>query len=192
MIPDLTPAEIRRFYSKIQLGGCGLHWAGPFNNKGYGRFEFYRNGKRRRVLAHRLACKLFTGEDPGGAVVRHECDTPRCCTPDCLLAGTQADNMRDAAERGRANYTGLLIPQKTRRAAAAERVKADMKTCARCRQGKPLAGFSRHSGNTDGHQGECKDCLLDRNRERRQLERETAPRLSTSGRRQEKREANAA
>jgi hypothetical protein len=188
MIPDLTPAEIRRFYSKIQLSGCGLYWAGPFNNGGYGRFEFYRSGKRRRVLAHRLARKLFTGEDPESAVVRHECDTPLCCTPDCLLTG----NMHDAAERDRANYTGLLIPQKTRRAAAAERVKAGMKTCARCRQGKPLASFSRHSGNTDGHQGECKDCLLDRNRERRRLKRETAPRLAGSARRQEKREANAA
>lgn len=38
-------------------------------------------------------------QDPGRC--RHACDTPACCNPDHLADGTQADNMRDAAERGR-------------------------------------------------------------------------------------------
>jgi len=42
MIPELTPAEVARYYSKIRIDGCGMLWDGPVNNHGYGRFEIYR------------------------------------------------------------------------------------------------------------------------------------------------------
>jgi hypothetical protein len=108
IIPELTRAEVQRFYSKLELGGCGMRWTGPVNNHGYGRFEIYRNGRRIRILAHRLAYKLIMGEDPGRSVVRHQCDTPACCTPDCFLLGTQMDNIHDAIDRGRLDTSGLL------------------------------------------------------------------------------------
>ncbi len=173
MIPDLTPAEIARFYSKLHLVGCGVRWAGgDLNNHGYGRFAIYRDGKRIRILAHRLAYKLAIGDEPGEAVVRHGCDTPPCCTPDCLETGTQAANVYDAVVRDRLNTTGLLIPCSTRLAAARQRLDIGMKRCRRCRQVKSLADFSRHSGTADGRQYECKICRLDRERERRRMKRE--------------------
>ena len=53
---------------------------------------------------HRLVAELTFG-DAAGAVTRHECDQPSCCEATHLLYGSQADNMRDAFERGR-NATG--------------------------------------------------------------------------------------
>ncbi len=67
MIPDLTPAEVARFHGKLHIAGCGVRWAGPVNNHGYGRFEIYRKGKRVRILAHRLAYKVCSPKKPGAA-----------------------------------------------------------------------------------------------------------------------------
>jgi len=157
-IPELTIAELARFRSKLFLGGCGVQWGGPVNNQGYGRFEIYRNGQRVRVLAHRLAYKLATGEDPGAQFVRHGCDTPPCCTPDCLSPGSQTDNMRDAASRGRVDLTGLRAYSDARNARVDERTKAGIKRCSRCRAVKPLAEFSRASRSRDGRAGWCAAC----------------------------------
>lgn len=152
-IPDLTPAEIARFYNKLRIAGCGLRWAGSnLNRAGYGRFEIYRQGKRVRILAHRLAYKLFTGEDPGPDVVlRHGCDTPLCCTLDCLTPGTFLENTRDAVERGR-----LIHPRQ--RAIAADRLATGKKPCTRCGEVKPLEAFSRSSRNLDGRASHCRSC----------------------------------
>lgn len=158
MIPELTPAEIARFYGKIHVGGCGMLWAGPVNNHGYGRFEIYRNGKRVRVLAHRLAYRLSTGEDPGDDRIRHGCDNPPCITPDCLEPGTQADNVRDAVSRGRADTSGLAAFREARIAVAVARIGADEKLCPRCDQTKPMAEFSLSPGNVDGRAYWCKAC----------------------------------
>lgn len=159
MIPDLTPAEIARFYSKMRLAGCGILWIGPVNNHGYGRFEFYRSGKRLRVLAHRLSYFLATGEDPGSGKIRHACDTPPCCTPDCLEPGTQADNIHDAVTRGRMDITGLTAFREVRAAEAAARIDADEKPCSRCKQTKPMSEFAINRRNADGRAYWCKACF---------------------------------
>lgn len=157
-IPDLRPAEIERFWSRLRLGGCGVLWDGPVNNHGYGRFEFYRGGRRLRVLAHRLAYKMATGEDPGELVVRHQCDTPACCTPDCFLLGTQADNVQDAIERGRWNSSGLQAGWDARDAGALRHLLDGRKPCSRCKSIKPFSEFHRATRNFDGRAAWCKKC----------------------------------
>jgi hypothetical protein len=87
---------------------------------GYG--EVWVQGKRQ--YAHRTAYEVVYGEIPEGEVVRHQCDNPRCVRPEHLLIGSQADNLRDARERGRASPPPLhhgethLAAKLTHRAAA--------------------------------------------------------------------------
>lgn len=97
---EIDESVLRRFYEKVSLpdeNGCMDWLAGT--GEGYGIFRL--NG--RLVRAHRLAYIVFNGEEiPEGLVVRHTCDRPLCVAPDHLELGTQADNSRDAWERGRA------------------------------------------------------------------------------------------
>jgi len=53
------------------------------------------------VMAHRLAWEYAVGPIPEGMKVLHSCDNPPCCRPDHLFLGTQSDNMKDAAGKGR-------------------------------------------------------------------------------------------
>lgn len=157
-IPELTTTEVARFYSKLRLDGCGVRWGGQVNNNGYGRFEIYRHGKCIRILAHRLAYKLATGDDPGDSVVRHQCDTPPCCTPDCFLLGTQADNLRDAVKRGRVNTSGLQAFRDARDEQVERRIREGRKRCSRCQAVKEFSEFRRISARPDGRDGSCKAC----------------------------------
>lgn len=70
------------------------------NRGGYGATTI----KGRTYALHRLTYANSVGVDItalSGVVVRHTCDNPRCINPDHLIAGTQADNIRDRVERGR-------------------------------------------------------------------------------------------
>ncbi len=88
---------MERFWSKVQRAGDDECWywrAGIV--KGYG--QFWIAGKNH--YAHRVSYLLTHGWMP--ETVRHSCDNPPCCNPAHLIAGTQADNMRDKHDRGRA------------------------------------------------------------------------------------------
>lgn len=93
---------ISHFLSKVDKGApdeC-WPWMGNVNPSGYGTFWF--NSKA--VRAHRLAWKIaFSRNDPipHGLVVMHKCDNTKCCNPRHLVLGTQADNNKDRAEKGR-------------------------------------------------------------------------------------------
>jgi hypothetical protein len=87
-----TPEEVLRHYSHGDDSGC-LLWSGPKNDAGYGTCRY--------GLAHRAAYRVWVGPIPEGLYVLHHCDVPACIEPSHLYVGTQADNMRDMAERGR-------------------------------------------------------------------------------------------
>lgn len=74
--------------------GC-WEWLGNKDRTGYGRFG--RGGR----AAHRFAYRLWNGPIPDGLSVLHRCDNPGCVKPGHLWLGTQSDNLRDMASKGR-------------------------------------------------------------------------------------------
>lgn len=86
-----------RFWAKVQkTDGCWL-FTGAKGGGGYG--VFWLDG--RQIPAHRFAWTEVNGELPPGFILCHHCDNPPCIRPDHIFPGTYADNMRDAAEKGR-------------------------------------------------------------------------------------------
>ena len=92
----MTPLEKLHARTEIDPSGCHI-WRGSRTAGGYGRISF--NG--REMYAHRLAAAEAFGMFDQRLVVLHECDNPPCVNPEHLRLGTQADNIRDMAAKGR-------------------------------------------------------------------------------------------
>lgn len=89
---------IKRFQAKTKPDefGC-LMWIGTKNTTGYGLMRVNNTLYR----AHRLAYIIHHGFIPENLSILHLCDKPSCVLIDHLMAGTHAENMRQAAQRGR-------------------------------------------------------------------------------------------
>jgi hypothetical protein len=100
------PFEVR-LWKKIDRRGpddC-WPWTSRTLSRGYGWLNTGGRGTP-RVAAHRAVWEITNGPIPPGAfhgtsVIRHKCDNSLCCNPAHLEIGTQADNLRDMADRGR-------------------------------------------------------------------------------------------
>jgi hypothetical protein len=88
-----------RFWRKVNKNGengCWI-WTGLKMTSGYGIFGINKSC----IGAHRYSWELHYGKIPDGMSVLHICDIKLCVNPKHLFIGTQADNMRDMANKNR-------------------------------------------------------------------------------------------
>lgn len=99
LLPELR-ARADKFWSQVDRRSrseCWL-WMGKTTEYGYGRFNI-AGGKW--ITASRAAYMLRHGDLEKRTSVLHKCDTPLCCNPFHLYAGTQKQNVQDIYDRGR-------------------------------------------------------------------------------------------
>lgn len=84
---------------KVAPSGC-WEWTGG-KSHGYGQMRVREVWGVRPVYAHRAAAALKYGPLPKDIKVCHRCDNPKCCNPEHLFLGSQADNLKDMASKGR-------------------------------------------------------------------------------------------
>lgn len=89
----------RSFWERVAKGDPDQcwEWQAGRNARDYGIFCRGRD----RLMAHRVALSLATGETPAGMKALHGCDNPPCCNPKHLRWGTTQENRDDRSVRSR-------------------------------------------------------------------------------------------
>jgi hypothetical protein len=125
--------------------GCWL-WLGSLHTNGYGLVGLH--------YAHRLSWLIHRGPIPGRLHVLHRCDTRCCANPEHLFLGTQADNMRDMARKGRSRRGERHVQARLTEAEVAEirasslssrRMSEKYGVCSRHIRGIRQGRFWKHS-----------------------------------------------
>jgi hypothetical protein len=109
--PEHLPALAARLFARVdkngpivrtELGPCWI-WQGARDSRGYGKIYVGSeiDGRARAERCHRVAFLVTQGRWPIPAG-RHRCDNQPCCRPEHIIEGTQAQNLNDMRERGRA------------------------------------------------------------------------------------------
>ena len=126
IIPPFTSQEQAHFWSRVSVGAQVVcwPWTGCVLPKGYGVITFHQ----RSLYAHRVAYSLTFGVSLVDLCVLHTCDNPRCCNPDHLFLGTDADNVADMHGKGRTAVGGML-PQTRLTADDVRAIRVRFATC---------------------------------------------------------------
>ena len=134
----------QRFWPKVDFTGSPIGcwvWLAAKDPNGYGRFQIGTTNKSNVVLAHRFAVGITDRKN--NCVIYHKCDNPPCVNPNHLRVGSQIDNMKDAAQKGRLGGHGWSIKVNGR---------SLCKSCLQVRTHKPIKSCSAsHSDYYKAH-----------------------------------------
>jgi len=96
----MKDSHIAAFWARVKkTDGCWV-WSGGMSGCGYGQMPM----KMRDRKAHRFSWRIHNGPIPRGLFVLHKCDNPPCVNPDHLFLGTNLDNAKDRAQKGRSAF----------------------------------------------------------------------------------------
>ena len=92
-------ARVERFLSNVVVlpgpNPCWIWTGAKFNEYGIMRVN------RKAIFVHRFSYELFRRRIEKGKIILHSCDIPLCVSPSHLSEGSDLDNSRDAAKKGR-------------------------------------------------------------------------------------------
>lgn len=91
-IPPLTPAQIVKFWARVDASGDCWEWTGNRYGSGYGRFSMgLATGSN---LAHRVIWQELVGPLDAHLEIDHRCFNTGCVNPDHLEPVTKEENTR--------------------------------------------------------------------------------------------------
>lgn len=100
--------------------GC-WEWDGATFREGYGNVRHWNGERWANKGTHIVMYEHEHGPISHGRVVAHDCDNPPCCNPAHLFAATQAENLHDAARKGRLDWRENATRQQQARSQATGR-----------------------------------------------------------------------
>jgi transcriptional regulator with XRE-family HTH domain len=138
--PSLADRLAARVDSSAGPDAC-WPWTAALTTTGYGSFGGNSGG-----AAHRVAYVVANGPIPDGLGVLHRCDNRQCCNPAHLFVGSQYDNMRDMAAKGR---TGRITGERSVRAKLTDAQVDEIR--GRRQAGATLKSLAAEYGVTSAH-----------------------------------------
>lgn len=149
---DYADSWMQRVLANVKQdeNGCWI-WQGQRANNGYGSTNY--RGKTK--ILHRMMYKVFHQRDlRDNEYVCHSCDVKLCCNPMHLWIGSNSDNVKDSARKGRhaevkVTHCPRNHPYDAENTYITPRGLRNCKLCARIRN-RLRAGWPKHLAETMG------------------------------------------